>query len=68
MNVAAFIPGDRVAHPDFGAGVVLELPRNATASFIVRLVESLLQQPEVVAKIEGRLAIVAAGRVRLRPP
>ena len=48
--------------------VVLELPRNATASFIVRLVESLLQQPEVVAKIEGRLAIVAAGRVRLRPP
>ncbi len=48
--------------------VVLELPRNTTASFIVRLVESLLQQPEVVAKIEGRLAIVAAGRVRLRPP
>lgn len=48
--------------------VVLELPRNATASFIIRLVESLLQQPEVVAKIEGRLAIVAAGRVRLRPP
>jgi len=48
--------------------IVLERPRNATALFIVRLVESLLQQPEVVAKIEGRLAIVAAGRVRLRPP
>ena len=28
MNVVAFIPGDRVAHPDFGAGVVLELPRD----------------------------------------
>ena len=48
--------------------VVLELPRNATASFIVQLVESLLQQPEVVEKIPGRLAIVSAGRVRLRPP
>lgn len=48
--------------------VVLELPRDATASFILRLVESLLRQPEVVAKVEGRLAIVSAGRVRLRPP
>lgn len=48
--------------------IVLELPRNATASVIVRLVESLLQQPEVLAKVECRLAIVAAGRVRLRPP
>ncbi len=48
--------------------VVLELPRNATAAFIVRLVESLLQQPEVLAKLEGRLAIVEPGRVRLRPP
>src|SRR5690242_5988312 len=48
--------------------VVLELPRNATASFIMHLVESLLQQPEVVTKIQGRLVIVAPGRVRLRPP
>lgn len=52
----------------YGGLVVLELPRNATAAFIVCLVESLLRQPEVVAKIVGRLAIVAAGRVRLRPP
>ena len=48
--------------------VVLELPRNATASFIMRLVESFLQQPEVLAKMEGRLAIVEVGRIRLRPP
>lgn len=48
--------------------VVLELPRNATASFILWLVESLPRQPEVLAKVEGRLAIVEAGRVRLRPP
>lgn len=48
--------------------VVLELPRNATASFISQLVESLLKQRELVEKIPGRLAIVSAGRVRLRPP
>lgn len=48
--------------------VVLELPRNATAAFIVRLVESLMQQADALAKLEGRLAVVAPGRIRLRPP
>jgi predicted nuclease of predicted toxin-antitoxin system len=47
--------------------VVLELPRNATAAFILRLFETILQQPEALAKIEGRLAIVEPGRFRLRP-
>jgi predicted nuclease of predicted toxin-antitoxin system len=52
----------------YGGIVVLELPRNATASFILRLIEAFLQQPDVLAKLEGRLAIVEPGRVRLRPP
>jgi len=47
--------------------VVLELPRNATAAFILRLIEAFLQQPEVLTKLEGRLAIVEPGRIRLRP-
>lgn len=47
--------------------VVLEVPRDATATFIVRLVESLLQQPDVLAKLKGRLAVVEPGRIRLRP-
>jgi predicted nuclease of predicted toxin-antitoxin system len=48
--------------------VVLELPRNATAAFILRLVEAFLQQQEILSKLEGRLAIVEPGRIRLRPP
>ncbi|MBI3800570.1 MAG: DUF5615 family PIN-like protein [Deltaproteobacteria bacterium] len=48
--------------------VVLALPRNATAAFILGLIEVFLQQPEVLAKLEGRLAIVEPGRIRLRPP
>jgi predicted nuclease of predicted toxin-antitoxin system len=54
--------------PEAYAGiVVLELPRNATASFILHLIENFLQQSEVLSKLEGRLGIVELGRVRLRP-
>lgn len=28
MTALAFVPGDRIAHPEFGAGVVLEVPRD----------------------------------------
>jgi hypothetical protein len=45
---------------------VLRLPRDATAKFILHLAESLLGQPEVLGRLPGRLAIVEAGRVRLR--
>lgn len=53
--------------PDFHGIVVFELPRNATASFILRLVESFLQQSEVLRVLPGRLAIVDSSRIRLRP-
>lgn len=43
--------------------VVLELPRNATATFIVRLVESLLQKAEILTKLEGRLAGTKQGNI-----
>lgn len=46
--------------------VVLNLPRNATASYINRLLDSFLQQETLVAQLPGKLAIVEAGRVRLR--
>jgi predicted nuclease of predicted toxin-antitoxin system len=48
--------------------VVLQLPRNATAALIVGLLDSLLRRPRVLADMPGRLAIVAPGSVRLRPP
>ena len=47
--------------------VVLELPRNATAAFILRLIQEFLTHPEVLARLPGKLAIVEAGRIRLRP-
>ncbi len=47
--------------------VVLELPRHANATFILALVERLLQQRDVLERLPGRLAIVEPGRVRLRP-
>lgn len=47
--------------------VVLQLPRDATASFILGLIEEMLRQNEVTARLSRTLAIVEAGRIRLRP-
>jgi predicted nuclease of predicted toxin-antitoxin system len=52
----------------YGGIVVLELPRDATAQFISRLIEALLQQADILPLLPGRLAVVEPGRVRLRPP
>jgi len=47
--------------------VVLEIPKNATADRILRLLESLLRQADIVERLPGRLAIVEWGNVRIRP-
>jgi predicted nuclease of predicted toxin-antitoxin system len=51
---------------EYAGLVVLRLPRTATASFILNLLESFLQQADLVAQTPGKLAIVEAGRVRIR--
>jgi predicted nuclease of predicted toxin-antitoxin system len=48
--------------------LVLSLPAGATARLILRLIEAVMQQPEVLARLGGRLAVVEPGRLRLRPP
>ena len=55
--------------PDqYGGLVVLELPNSATEQTILRLVQDLLAQTHVLNRLPGRLAVVSASRVRLRPP
>ena len=50
------------------AGIlVLSLPAGATARLILQLIEDVMQQPEILARLDGRLAIVEPGRLRLRP-
>jgi predicted nuclease of predicted toxin-antitoxin system len=51
----------------FGGIVVLELPKNATAEMILRLLDSLLRKADIVERLPGRLAIVEWGNVRIRP-
>ena len=46
--------------------VVLHLPAKATSSTILFLLKSLLSQTEIVNQINGKLAIVERGRVRIR--
>ena len=51
---------------EYAGLVVLKLPRMATASSILNLLESFLQQKDLVAQIPGKLAIVEPGRIRIR--
>jgi hypothetical protein len=46
--------------------VVLSLPRTATSTYINRLLDSFLKQKDLISLLPGKLAIVEAGRVRLR--
>ena len=46
--------------------VVLHLPRTATAQYINQLLDRFLESSEVLAQLEGKLAIVEPGRIRLR--
>ena len=49
------------------AGIaVINLPRSANSAYINRLLDSFLAQTALVAQVPGQLAIVEAGRVRLR--
>ena len=53
--------------PEKYAGlVVVRLPRTATASFILTLLEGFLQREGLVGRMPGHLAIVEPGRVRIR--
>ena len=46
--------------------VVLRLPAKATSSIILTILKSLLLQTEIVNQLNGKLAIVELGRVRIR--
>ncbi len=46
---------------------VLDLPRDANALLILGLIGGLVRQAAILERLPGRLAIVAAGRIRLRP-
>ena|SRR6266545_2453730 len=52
---------------DYHGIVVLELAEHATADDKLKLIELLLDQPQVVASLPHRLAIVSRSRIRLRP-
>jgi len=46
--------------------VVLGIPRDATAIFILNLLEGFLKQDKLVLESPGKLAIVEPGRIRIR--
>src|SRR5258708_38671128 len=55
-------------HAQYAGLLVLELPDDAVATFVLRVMESFVSQKELVEALSGRLAILEPARVRLRPP
>ncbi len=51
---------------EYSGLAVFEIPEHARRPQILELVRSLLEQPDIVAKLPGRLAIIEPGRIRLR--
>lgn len=52
---------------DYNGFVVLDLPDDAVAEDVVRLIESFVSRADLVSQLPGRLAIISRGRVRFRP-
>ena len=48
--------------------LVLELPEDAVATFVLHVIESFITNKELVEALPARLAILQPTRVRLRPP
>ncbi len=53
---------------EFAGIIVLQLPDDAIAAVVVKVLETFLSQPQLLALVVGRLAIVESWRVRFRPP
>jgi predicted nuclease of predicted toxin-antitoxin system len=51
---------------DFDFSDIRTYPPAVTSLYITQLLESFLQQSDLVERLPGKLAIVEAGRVRLR--
>ena len=52
---------------EYAGIIVLELPDDAVAATVVKVVESFLSQTQLLSHVVGRLAIVESWRVRFRP-
>ena len=52
---------------DYAGIIVLELPDDAVATTVVKVLESFLSKAELLSELTGRLAIVQSWRVRFRP-
>ena len=46
--------------------IIIHPQRNATAPYILRIVEALFKRQELLSDLAGKLAVVEPGRVRVR--
>ena len=53
---------------DFQGIVLIRPPSGAKIAVILRLVDQFLQEEELIKHLVGRLVLVEAHRIRVRPP
>lgn len=51
---------------EYAGLVVLSIPRDVTALFILNLLEGFLKQDKLISELPGKLAIVEPERIRIR--
>ena len=52
---------------DYAGIIVLELPEDAVAAQVTGTLKSFVEKPNLMERLQGRLAIVESWRVRFRP-
>ena len=53
---------------DYAGIVVIDAPEPSTRDMVLNMVQQFLQQTAVLASLSGRLVVVEAARIRVRPP
>lgn len=53
--------------PDYRGIVILGLPDDAPGKDTLAVMRVLLERPDIIEQLPGRLAVVEEGRIRLRP-
>jgi len=46
--------------------IILNIPKDSTAVFILNLVEGFLKQSKLISELTGKLIIIEPGRIRIR--
>ncbi|MCK4397011.1 DUF5615 family PIN-like protein [candidate division WOR-3 bacterium] len=51
---------------EYSGIIVIYTPREATAKYILEIIEGFLKQEQLISELSGKLTIIEPGRIRIR--